>query len=365
MKKIKLLLLLISLFFLLSCMNGSVKSSKGKDGKLLPPDNNKIYFGAFPDFSGTEDNVSKERIYQFEKLIDKKIAWAVFSDNWYNGISYPKEKIDFIVDSGATPYVRIMPRSDDREGYAEEKFSMQNIIDGEFDSELIAWARACKADNIPLLMDFAVEANGDWFPWSGKFNGGGVTDEYGDVNYPDGPERYRDAYRHIIDVFRAEEVTNVTWFYHYNYAPFPNLEWNQPKYYYPGDDYIDWVGFSLYGAQTLDEEWEGLDFSLQLKDFFDSSKSLISNKPVALLEFGVTDYHDEGDKSIWLEDAFKTILHNPYMKFDAISIWHEDWQNEDETYSRLRVDSSEETLKTFKKLIKNDRFTSKMKYDKE
>lgn len=348
-----------SLLLLLSC--GRSPSDKIST-KLLPPPQNKIYFGAFPDFSGPEDNVSKKRINDFEKLIDKKIAWAMFSDNWYNGIVYPKKKIHLISDSGATPYVRMMPRSDEIQGHLEEKFSMQNIIDGKFDTELIAWARATKKDNIPLLIDFGVEANGDWFSWGGNFNGGSVPDTYGDVNYPDGPERYRDAYRHIIDIFRVEEVTHVTWFYHYNYASFPNVQWNQPKYYYPGDDYIDWIGFSLYGAQTLDEEWEGLDFSIQLKEFFDSFKALDTKKPIALLEFGVTDYHKQGSKSIWLEDAFKTILDNPYVKFDAINIWHEDWQNEDETYTRLRVDSSNKTLKTFKKLIDNDRFISELKY---
>lgn len=359
MKKVKILLISFGLLCLLSCGNhSSAKITK----KLLPPPKNKIYFGAFPDFSGTEDNVSKKRISDFEKLIDKKIAWATFSENWYNGISYPKEKIHFIYDSGVIPYIRILPRSYDFQGYEEEVFSMQNIINGQFDKELKAWAKAAKNENIPLLIDFAVEANGDWFPWSGTYMGDEITIDYGDPTYPDGPERYRDAYRHIIDIFRAEEVQNVTWFYHYNYASFPNAEWNQPKYYYPGDDYIDWIGFSLYGAQTLDEEWEGLDFSIQLKEFFNSFEALKTKKPIALLEFGVTDYHTEGNKSVWLEDAFKTILDNPYIKFDAINAWHEDWQNEDTTYSRLRIDSSEETLRTFKKWIANDRFIFELKY---
>ena len=28
----------------------------------------------------------------------------------------------------------------------------------------------------------------------------------------------------------------------------PNIEWNEPKYYYPADDYIDWIGISIFGA---------------------------------------------------------------------------------------------------------------------
>ena len=33
-------------------------------------------------------------------------------------------------------------------------------------------------------------------------------------NFPDGPERFRDAYRHIIDLFRKEGVKNITWCFH-------------------------------------------------------------------------------------------------------------------------------------------------------
>ena len=359
LKKHSILFILLSLLLIVSCGGGNgIKGEESNKLKLLPPDGDQIYFGAFPDFGGTEDQVMTKRIIDFETIVGKKIAWAAFSDNWYNGIRYPKKKVHIIHDSGAMPYIRIMPRSDDLQGHAEEHFSMQNIINGDFDSLIKSWAKAAKQDNIPLLLDFAVEANGDWFPWSGAFIGGSQTTAYGDPIYPDGPERYRDAYRHIIDLFRAEDVKNITWFYHYNYASFPNEGWNQPKYYYPGDAYIDWIGFSLYGAQTLSEEWEGLEFSTQLKDYYPSFDGLQTTKPIALLEFGVTDHHSEGSKSVWLDDAFKTILNNPFIKFSAISPWHENWENEDETMTSIRLDSSAETKSTAKKWIANKRFVS-------
>jgi len=326
--------------------------------KLQAPAGKSIYFGAFPDFGGSEDNVTAQKVHDFELLADKEIAWAYFSQNWFNGIRYPKKHIHAISDAGTIPFVRLMPRSDEIQGHAEEHFSMQHIIDGLFDADLRAWAQAAKQDNIPLLVDFAVEANGDWFQWSGKFTGGSRTDGYGDPLYPDGPERYRDAYRHIINLFREEGVKHITWFYHFNYASFPDVEWNQPQYYYPGDAYIDWVGFSLYGAQTLSEEWEGLEFSTQLQQYYHSFQGLHTNKPVALLEFGVTDHHPQGNKSAWLADAFQTILDNPYITFNAISPWHENWENEDGTFSTIRIDSSPESLATFRAWVQDQRFIS-------
>jgi len=362
MKKNILLLTLSSSLLLLSCSGGSSSSENVIGGKLVAPVDDSIYFGTFPDFGGSEEFVSVERIEAFENLVEKKIAWAAFSQNWYNGVVYPKEKIDAIRESGVVPYVRLMPRSDEIQGHAEVTFNMQNIIDGMFDDDLKRWAIEAKSDASPLLVDFAVEPNGDWFSWSGTFNGAGELDGYGDPTYPDGPERYRDAYRHIIDIFNAEGVTNITWFFHFNLASLPNVEWNQPKYYYPGDDYIDWIGFSAYGAQTITEEWAGLEFSTQLQENYEHILEMQSQNPLAVLEFGVTDYHPDGNKSIWLDDAFSTILSNPYVSFKAINPWHENWENEDETLTTIRLDSSDETLSTVKKWIANERFISELNF---
>ncbi len=191
--------------------------------KLLPPPEGSIYFGAFPDFGGSEDEVTTQKIKSFETLVGKKIAWAYFSQNWYNGIVYPKAAIHQIADSGTVPFVRLMPRNDENPGHAETTFSMLNIVEGKFDTQLKQWAHDAKEDNIPLLVDFAVEANGDWFPWSGVLNGGGTTDAYGDPDYPDGPEKFRDAYRHIITLFREEGVKHITWFFHFNYESSPDM----------------------------------------------------------------------------------------------------------------------------------------------
>ena len=343
--------LFLSAFFL-SCSASSDRTT------LQPPSGTSIYFSAFPDFGGSEDNVSTGRIQDFETLAGKALTWATFSDNWYNGIIYPKAAIHAIHDAGAIPYVRLMPRSDEIQGHPEPRFTLQRIIDGVYDTNLTHWAQDARADGIPLLIDFAVEMNGDWFPWSGVFNGGKTTNGYGDKDTPDGPERYRDAYRHIIDLFRTAGLHHVTWVFHVNLASAPDEAWNHPEHYYPGDDYIDWIGFSCYGAQTLSEKWDGLEFSTQLRAYQSQIRAISTRKPIAVLEFGVTDHHPDGNKSAWLDDAFATILDNPWINFSAINPWHEDWQNEDESWSRLRLESSPEVTRTFRKWVSDPRFVS-------
>jgi len=324
--------------------------------KLLEAENDKIYFGAFPDFGGSEDIITTERITDFNNLTEKNIVWAYFSNNWFKGITYPKDDIHTIHEQGIIPFVRLMPRSSEEQGIEEKTFTMQNIIDGKFDKEIKKWAQDAKEDDIALLIDFAVEMNGDWFSWSGYFNGQGTKDQYGDPNYFDGAERYRDAYRHIIDIFREENVNNITWFFHADIHSIPEEEWNKAKYYYPGDEYIDWIGVSIYGAQDENiDYWES--FSDILKERSQSILEISEEKPFAVLEFGVSDKNPLGTKEEWLQDAFETILENKYIEFKAISYWNENWEEEDGSQALIRIDSSAESLETFKKYIADPRFT--------
>ncbi|WP_457675026.1 heparin lyase I family protein [Thiolapillus sp.] len=327
--------------------------------KLKPAADGGIYFAAFPDFGGDEEEVTRERVEAFEALAGKKIAWAPFSQDWFVSMEYPREQIHVLHDGGTLPLVRLQPRSTTREYVQETRFTMDRIIKGDFDAELSRWARDARDDGIPLLVDFGVEVNGRWFPWNGSWNGGGTTDGYGDPDYPDGPEKFRDAYRHIIDLFRREGAHNVTWFFHVSmYMEEPPEEWNQPRYYYPGDDYIDWIGVSIYGALHPGENyWDSFTDILTMNDAYRKIRAISRNRPLAILEMGVTDHHPLGSKAEWLLDAFRQIRQNPYLEFRAVNYWHENWDNFGSLTS-LRIDSSPEALDAFRKAVADPVFVS-------
>ncbi len=333
--------------------------------KLLPSADDQIYFGAFPDFDGSEDNVTVQKIEEFNVLAGKEIAWAYFSNNWgTDGIVFPREKVNIIAETGAVPFVRMMPRKAFNKK-RDKAFSLQKIIDGKFDEELHQYALDVKDYDDAILIDFAVEMNGNWFPWSGVFNGGAKKDDYGDAQKADGPERFVDAYRHIIDIFRQENVTNVTWFFHPDIYSYPeNKSWNDPKEYYPGDDYIDWIGVSVYGPLHPNEDyWQ--TFSAIIAERQDKILEISDTKPLALLEFGVTDHHPLGQKTDWIMDAMNTILDKDHpMQFSAISWWHENWEEKDEVWATLRIDSSPESRAIFSKFIMDSsRFSSELLFE--
>lgn len=245
----------------------------------------KIYHAAFPDFGGTEDVVSNQSITDFETLTGKEITWAYFSNNWYEALEFPATAVNTIINTGKIPFIRMMPRSNFDEGSPDPTYSMQKIIDGTFDEKLRQWAIHAKSIGTPLLVEFGTEVNGNWFSWNGQFNGAGQT-TYGDPMLADGPERFRDAYRHIIDLFSANGVDNITWFFHIDAYGDPETNWNQAKNYYPGDNYIDWLGVSIYGPQEDGESYQ--EFSEILNDVYPSLIEL-SDKPIAILEFAITE----------------------------------------------------------------------------
>jgi hypothetical protein len=255
------------------------------NNKLIEPISG-IYHSAYPDFGGTEDVVTAKRIKDFETLVNKNIVWAYFSNNWYDNIQFPLTAVKTIHSTGKIPFIRIMPRTNFDEGGPDPNYTMQKIIDGDFDAELTQWAIDAKNTNIPLLVEFGTEVNGNWFPWNGQYNGAGETTGYGDPNLYDGAERFRDAYRHIIDICNTNGANNITWFFHVDAYSEPNTDWNKIENYYPGDNYIDWLGVSIYGPQEKGEEFQ--EFSEIMNDIYPSLSNL-SNKPIAILEFAITE----------------------------------------------------------------------------
>ena len=256
-------------------------------GQKLVPVTGKIYHSAFPDFGGTEDIVTGDSITGFENLCRKGIALAYFSNNWLDSLVFPGNSVDIIRSTGKTPFIRLMFRSVFEESGADPVYSLIDVVNGRYDAAVLAWANEAKSCGTNLLAEFGTEVNGFWFPWNGSYCGGGTTDGYGDSTYPDGPEIFRDACRRIIDLCNQQGAANITWFFHFDVNNDPDVWWNDPVYYYPGDAYIDWIGVSTYGSFMPDEDYvEPRDMIIKA---YDKLQEVSGNKPYAILEFGVTE----------------------------------------------------------------------------
>ena len=324
--------------------------------KLQVPEDNNIYHAAFPDFGGTEDIVFQSRITDFETLAGKEITWAYFSNNWTTGvgIKFPTDAVNTINQLGRVPFIRMEPRSNFDEGGPDPLYTMDNFLSGRFDNDLKQWARDAKATKIPLLVEFGTEVNGDWFPWNATYNGKDET-AYGSSSLYDGMEKFRDVYRRIINICNEQGANNITWFYHINVYSSPfGEDWNTIAGYYPGDNYIDWIGISVYGPQSPTDDWQ--EFTEILSDSWDEILSISTKrKPIAILEWGVVD-NGQAQKPEWITNAMNSVKPGGkfYPHIKAVSYWHENFGD-----TKLRIDSSPESLVAYRQAVNDDIFITK------
>lgn len=308
----------------------SVQKTTPGAKRLLPPTSG-VYLGAFPDLSGAEDDVTSKRLDDFLQLSQRKPVWVYFSQNWMDGIVFPKASVECIRAWGAIPFIRLMNRSHWKSHQKEEAFSLEKIAGGVFDPQLRAWARDAKAAAIPMLVEFGTEVNGDWFGWSGVWNGGAK-----------GGERFKEAYRHIVSLFREEGAANVTWCFHVNAGSAPEQSWNTMASYYPGDEWVDWIGVSVYGAQSASEKC--VEFQTQFDAVYKELCEISSSKPLGIFEFGVTEGASPVNKYQWIEQFFSAFEGGRYPRIKAISVWHERFEEDGGEVVDLRIDSSSEVL---------------------
>ena len=98
------------------------------------------------------------------------------------------------------------------------------------------------------------------------------------------PEHYRRAFRRIVDKLRGAGLTNFVTVMSATSASVDPAVWEA---YYPGDSYVDWVGYSYWGSEI--ESTGSLDFARA------------HNKPVFIAESGpVANYLSVADgPTVW------------------------------------------------------------------
>jgi mannan endo-1,4-beta-mannosidase len=161
-----------------------------------------------------------------------------------------------------------------------------------------------------VLVEPAWEMNGNWnYAWQGVANGNAS-----------GPQLYVNAWRRMVDRFRAAGATNVRWVWNPNTgnplaAPGAgSSHWNWYANYFPGDSYVDFVGAHGYNgpnvfntpSHTFTDLFSGIDADYMLKDL----KQRYPGKPIILGEIGA---EETGDKGAWIRDAYTNMLKDPQV----------------------------------------------------
>jgi len=218
-----------------------------------------------------------------------------FSQGWEND-AFNAGDLDAVARLGALPIVAwepwdysIEPDADSLRGL-QPKYRLSRIIDGSFDPYVRSWARGIKGLDYTVAIRFAHEMNGYWYPWAEQANGNRRGE-------------YVLAWRHVHDIFEAEGATNVVWIW----SPNISYENSTPLIgLYPGDDYVDWIGFSGYYGTVGNESYKSFDelFAPSIAEV-----SRFTRKPIVIAETGAAD--DAGRKAEWISQLFESLPRHP------------------------------------------------------
>jgi hypothetical protein len=187
---------------------------------------------------------------------------------------------------------------------------LEEIARGDADAAIDRTARSLATVAGQVLVEPAWEMNGNWnYAWQGVANGNA-----------NGPQLYVNAWRRVVDRFRAAGATNVRWVWNPNTgnplaAPGAGAShWNWYANYFPGDAYVDYVGAHGYNGpstfktpyHTFSDLFSGADADHMLQDL----KQRYPGKPIILGEIGA---EETGDKGAWIRDAYDHMLRDPQV----------------------------------------------------
>lgn len=250
----------------------------------------KCVHGAMTD-KDCNETVTAASISEFNSHVSKPIATDYFTDNWYNGIHFPAAKANICRDAGCVPYIRMQIWKTEGNTLADlGPYTHANIIAGDHDAALRQYARDAKAFGDLILLQYCVEVNGNWFPW-----------------FKEGATAYKNACKHVIDLFRDEKAYNVKWGWQIDAT-----DNNNGPSWYPGDSYIDLVGSSMYGVFGYGQNGMASELSKCWSNF----SGITANRPLAICEWGQSDADDT-------TSAFAAINGGSYNRIVLLQVWSE------------------------------------------
>jgi hypothetical protein len=302
--------------------------------------------GMYPENGNvTIPNGDLHELTDFESVVEHEIGSVVWFPTWDD--EFPKEACEKLADKGIIPHLTwelfwpsIDPNNSQQTG-PEGFQGFNDVLAGKYDDYIDRFAQDAKAFNKTVLIRFLHEFNGNWYVWSGNKNGKGNG----------GPQKVVAVWKYVVDRFKDQGADNVKWMW-VPHGPSTDLsteEWNNVSNYWPGKEYVDWIGLDGYNFYPKDP-WGG---DRPLRSFDDCFRALydscaiLGNQPMMIAEFGTGEFQFENsNKATWITDAFQKIKTDyPRIKiFTWFNINKElDW----------RVNSSPEALKAFREAMKD------------
>jgi hypothetical protein len=248
----------------------------------LAAEDNSFYWGIFEE--GLHADAS--RLKNLETIYPKKPGIVMWYLDWK--LAFPAEACQKLNAMGILPHLVWEP------WFFGDNTAIKHadILAGKWDKYITQFAKDAAAYGKPVMIRWGHEMNGNWYPWSGAQNGNSA-------------ESYVKTYRYVYDLMKKNGATNLIWVWCPNNDSVPNEPWNEVTKYYPGDNYVDWVGIDGYNFGTSQSwsHWVSVDEAFST--IYGKLQEKFPGKPVIIAEFGCSS--SGGDKAIWIKDFFAKI----------------------------------------------------------
>ena len=206
----------------------------------------------------------------------KKLAmvnWFVYySKSGTTADEYTGSEVQQLLDNGFTPVITWESMYAEYSRLDPVQPRLDAIINGSFDAYIDAFAAKIKSYNGGVIMRIFHEFEGDWYSWSLAQNG-------------QDPAKYINAYRHVVNRFRAVGANNVQWMWCLNAEPKPYARFNWVVSCYPGDEYVDIVATDIYNHPDLGTpDWKSFRYTMAESYYY--LVKYYSHKPLYVCEVG-------------------------------------------------------------------------------
>ncbi|MBI4092196.1 MAG: glycosyltransferase [Candidatus Levybacteria bacterium] len=280
-----------------------------------------------------------------QKAVSQQFRVVGFYQSW--GVKQNKFNKNFatnIQENGSLPLITWEPWDpisgyDRSEAIVDQKeYRLSNIIEGKFDDYIRQYAQDITAYRKPVMLRFAHEMNGNWYPWGSTFNK---------------PQEYVVAWRHVHEIFDSVGATNVTWVWSPNEIYYEKrvLYSHDIATFYPGDDYVDWVGFSAFNWAGIYKQNVWKTPKMLYSETIAELKKL--NKPIMITETASAESSvNSRAKAKWVSEFASYIQKHPEIKGVV-------WFNTKDNGINWSMTSSENSKAAFLNVFDSEIFSPK------
>jgi beta-mannanase len=240
-----------------------------------------------------------DQLYAMQDSLNVRVDAVSYYQAWGDGEehAFKTDVMNNLHRGGFIPFVTWEPWAAAFEAYEGRMpdSSLALITSGIFDEYIREWAREATRFGHPFFVRPLHEMTNPTYPWSSA--------------YKNSPEMFVSAWKHIVMIFRDSGARNAS----FVWTPYRASD----TAYYPGNEWVDWIGLDIFNYGPLEEQALWLDFFTITRTFYDAVKGY--EKPIIVAEVGTVPMG--GNKNMWYRDMFHSLAAGNFPLIEGLVIF--------------------------------------------